>query len=376
MEKEPIFHRRDLAERLGTQLVSRVGASGMFVTAPRRTGKSTFIREDLIPLLLEEHCVEVVYADLWEDRSANPGDVIVGAIKDRLLKHDGIVMRAAKASGVDKIKIGDLEMSLDRVGFGKGETLTKALRILAQAAGKPVVMVIDEAQHSQSSEEGRHALYALKAARDALNASDGPGFRLLATGSNSDKLATLVDDKDQAFYQAPMVSLPVLGRPYLEWLRGQQLYEPKPSIESMEVAFKMCNHRPEPLNKVLAEFSLQTGIDSSEIDQALQNAIVKSMARARSIFEQQINALSPLDAAVLKVMAQQGARFAPYAKHSYQAYQDFINMETSETQIEINQSTVQQALERLRSLQMIWRAGRGSYAIEDSQHMDWLKEIM
>ena len=96
MKKETFFHRTELAGRLANDLVSEDGSSGFFVTAPRRTGKSTFIREDLIPVLKTQHGAEVVYADLWEDRAANPGDVIVGAIKTRLLQFDGLVMRAAK----------------------------------------------------------------------------------------------------------------------------------------------------------------------------------------------------------------------------------------------------------------------------------------
>jgi hypothetical protein len=35
---------------------------------------------------------------------------------------------------------------------------------------------------------------------------------------------------------------------------------------------------------------------------------------------------------------------------------------------------VQQALERLRGDKFVWRAGRGSYLIEDPQHTVWIKE--
>ena len=374
MKKEAIFHRQDLAKRLADELVSEDGTSGLFVTAPRRTGKSTFIREDLIPVLKSVHGAEVVYADLWEDRAANPGDVIVGAIKTRLLEFDGLLMRAAKASGVDKIKLGGLELSLDRLGFGKGETLTKALRILAQASKKPLVMVIDEAQHTQSSEEGRQALYALKAARDALNAGDGPGFRLLATGSNTDKLATLVEDKDQAFYQAPLIALEPLGRAYLEWVRGRLAFDPKPSTDALERVFQMCSQRPEPLKKALRELAQSGPVDAASVDALFEQLMARNLARARAGFVQQVNGLSPLDGAVLKVMAREGARFSPYAKPSIDAYQGLIAALGADDAVRVDNSSVQQALERLRDLQMVWRSGRGAYAIEDSQHIGWLSE--
>ncbi len=373
MLKEPIFHRSDLAHRLADHLLSEDGTSGLFVTAPRRTGKSTFIREDLIPVLRTEHGVEVVYADLWEDRAANPGDVIVGAIKSRLLQFDGLVLRAAKATGLEKIKVGGLELSLSGIGFGKGETLTNALRVLAQAAQKPIVMVIDEAQHTQASDEGRQALYALKAARDALNASDGPGFRLLATGSNSDKLATLVDDKDQAFYQAPLTPLPLLGKTYLEWLHGRLKFSPKPSLDALVRVFEQCNHRPEPMKKVLRELSLQVDVDASALDSVFKAMMADNLNRARAGFVQQVNALNPLDSAVLKVMAKEGLQFSPYAKASVEAYQALVTSLTADSSVTVDNSSVQQALERLRNLQLVWKSGRGVYAIEDNQHADWLQ---
>ena len=46
--------------------------SGLFLTAPRRTGKSTFMREDLVPAL-KDRGVLTTYVDLWEDRQRDPG---------------------------------------------------------------------------------------------------------------------------------------------------------------------------------------------------------------------------------------------------------------------------------------------------------------
>ncbi len=376
MQRAEIFHREELARRLAAELMSADGASGLFITGPRRTGKSTFIREDLIPVLSGAHGSQVVYADLWEDRAANPGDVIVAAIRSELIKFDGLVMKAVKGVGLDKIKVGGLEMSLDRIGFGSGETLTKALTILAAAAKKPVTLIIDEAQQTQATEEGRQALYALKAARDALNASSGPGFRLLATGSSTDKLASLVEDKDQAFYQAPLMQLPTLGGDYLRWFRDRQRFEPKPSLAAMARAFDACNHRPEPLRAVFRELNLLTDIPAESIDQRFEQMVEASLARAKGNFLQHVNGLDPLDASVLKVMARDGKAFVPYSKASFLDYRVLILAATGEPPQDVNQSAVQQALERLRAEKFVWRAGRGAYLIEDTQHTAWIKEIL
>jgi len=376
MQRPEVFHREELAKRLAGELMSEDGASGLFITGPRRTGKSTFIREDLIPVLSDAHGSQVVYADLWEDRAANPGDVIVAAIRSELLKFSGFISKAAKGVGLDKIKVGGLEMTLDHIGIGKGETLTKALTMLSEASKKPVTLIIDEAQHTQATEEGRQALYALKAARDAMNASTGRGFRLLATGSSSDKLASLVEDKDQAFYQAPLIPLPTLEIDYVVWFRDRQRFEPKPSLNEMYHAFVDCNFRPEPLRAVFKELKFKTGVDAKDIDRVFSEMVAASLKRAKESFLQQVNGLNPLDAAVLKIMARDDKGFVPYSKTSFTDYKAFVFAATGELPNDVTQSAVQQALERLRAEKFVWRAGRGAYLIEDTQHSTWIKEVI
>ena len=64
------YPRPALADELVTALQGRAGFSdahnGLFLAAPRRTGKSTFLQGDLRPAL--EHAgIVVVYVDLWDD---------------------------------------------------------------------------------------------------------------------------------------------------------------------------------------------------------------------------------------------------------------------------------------------------------------------
>lgn len=79
------------------------------------------------------------------------------------------------------------------------------------------VLIVDEAQHAITSELGANALFALKAARDELNSSAHHGLRIVATGSNRDKLAMLRNSKEQAFFGAPLVNFSPLGKDYIEW---------------------------------------------------------------------------------------------------------------------------------------------------------------
>ena len=137
-----LFQRPELAERLAKQIlvigVGSAASSGVFLAAPRRTGKSTFVREDLRPAL-EAKGALVVYADLWANPTADPGNVIVNAIRASLASNDGVVLRLAKSAGMDKLSVGGVSFDLDRVGLGKDVSLTDALVALSGASSDRLV---------------------------------------------------------------------------------------------------------------------------------------------------------------------------------------------------------------------------------------------
>jgi hypothetical protein len=59
------FHRPGLAESYCDSLEGRGlvdGRSGLFLAAPRRTGKSTFLREDLLPAM-QQRAWTTIYVD-------------------------------------------------------------------------------------------------------------------------------------------------------------------------------------------------------------------------------------------------------------------------------------------------------------------------
>ena len=210
-----IFHRNRLAADMADKILylppGSASSSGLFLAAPRRTGKSTFLREDLRPQL-EVKGALVLYADLWENRKADPGTVIIAAVRSELARHEGVIARLSRASGMDKVNIGGMSFAMDRIGLRDGISLSSAFVALSDETEKTIVIVIDEAQHTITTENGFDALFALKAARDELNSSRHHGLRVVATGSNQDKLAMLRNSKDQAFFGAPLVKFPALGK--------------------------------------------------------------------------------------------------------------------------------------------------------------------
>src|SRR5262245_30231705 len=93
--------------------------NGLFLAAPRRTGKSTFLQCDLRPEL-ERQGVLVVYVDLWSDQRRDPGDLIAEAIS-----------KAMNDAGPDSVTVaGALKIDVTKIGTHDGVTLKDALQAL------------------------------------------------------------------------------------------------------------------------------------------------------------------------------------------------------------------------------------------------------
>ena len=118
--------------------------NGLFLAAPRRTGKSTFLQADLKPAL-EKAGVVVAYVDLWADSRRDPGALIADAIARALVPHLGLVSRTAKRAGLDSVTVaGALKIDVSKIGKIDGVTLPDALRALHEAAKAPVALIVDE----------------------------------------------------------------------------------------------------------------------------------------------------------------------------------------------------------------------------------------
>lgn len=368
----PIFHRTALAEVIANRTLSPKGLSGVFLAAPRRTGKSTLINEDIVPYLTSKG-VEVIYVDLWSDRSRDPGDLISEAIRQHLQKREGVILQWARKGGLDKVNVGGLQLDIAKVGIGSGKTIAQAFSELSDATKSMIVLVIDEAQHAITTEAGATALFALKATRDLLNGSAHHGFRLIATGSNRDKLSLLVNGKDQAFLNAALVDLEPLGDDFLTWEMAQFEGRFHPSMPVLRDTFNTCGNKPELLRKALDDLAFRSDVNAANVDAVFQQGLEKIMREAKEGFLRQVNSLPPLQAAVLYVMARTGVKFAPFRPPTMQMYAD-VCQTISVDEPKVETTSVQYALDALRTKMLIWSSARGVYSIEDTQHTVWLIE--
>jgi len=372
---EPFTYRRSaLASSYCDALEGRGlldATSGLFLAAPRRTGKSTFLREDLVPRMRLRGW-EPLYVDLWSDRARDPAELIVSVVRDALARHDGLVLKAAKSVGLDKLNVlGAISLDLSKIGQPGGATLADALERLQQRSGKCLALLVDEAQHALSTEAGTNAMFALKAARDRLNqGTKVRGLHLVMTGSNRDKLAHLVLRKSEPFFGAGVTLFPLLDRGFVEayaqWLKPQFADGKEFSADTLERAFELVGRRPEMLKRLVGETVAELG-GAQALNDLIERNARHLQSRAWQEFESTYNALPLTQRAVLDAIARLSPGYEPFAEVSFDAYQAALGKP-------LNNSAVQSALDALRDKELIWRAGRGDYAFEDDGLRAWYLE--
>lgn len=367
---DPVFHRPDLANDLADLILSdgalAPARSGLFLAAPRRTGKSTFLREDLMPAL-ESRGAAVLYVDLWADKALEPGSAIVSLIRAALAQEDGALLKMFRKAGLDKVNVGGLGFDVAKVGLGTGVTLSAALATLSDRLKAPIVLMIDEAQHAATTESGNNALFALKAARDELNSSAHHGLRIVATGSSRPKLALLRASKDQAFFKAMMRNFPALGGDYVTWFVANTGLAHPLDVARTERSFERAAWRPEVLVQALGELADENGAlpAADRLDDAFEAAVEAAIEESDEAMLKVVRALTPLQGAVLRVMAMQAENYTPYAATSLAAYTEQLGQLDPGSTVKVDVPNVQSALEALQGKSLAWRAAHGEYALED-----------
>jgi len=359
----------DLANAMQGKAAFSDAPNGLFLAAPRRTGKSTFLQADLMPELARRQVV-VVYVDLWADQMRDPGSLIAEAVGRALVKHLGVVAKTAKASGLESITVGGIKIDTSKIGRVDGTTLADALRALVEATKNPVALIIDEAQHALTSEAGETAMAALKSARDQLNRPDQVKLMLVMPGSDRDKLLRLVNTNAAPFYGSQIQRMPELGPDFIAHI-AQLIAQQRPDLSDihttkLQEAFALFGQRPqffmEALGQVLSPLATHTG----RFEDAMRAKALQQQQNDEAQMESDYTALKPLEQAVLWRMLELGTRFRPYDADALQFYND-------KTGDKITVAKAQKALESLRTHQpsLVWKSARSEYAVEDAAMLRW-----
>lgn len=344
--------------------------SGLFLAGPRRVGKTTFLIEDLIPEAKTRQWT-TVYVDLWADKRCDPAILITESIKTSIAASKSKIRKLIKKIPVNKINVlKTVELDFSKPGLPNNITLTDLLNHLVHLQKKPVLLVIDEAQHALTTDHGVNAMFAIKSARDQINTSfEAPNLMLVLTGSNRDKLAQLVIKKDQPFFGSQITTFPLLQKDFTNFLTdhiNQALSSHNQfSKKSMWEAFQLTGHRPEVLLQLVGKVAIHQ--DAKSFSDLLAQDASLWHTQIWDEYEHDFISLTPLQKAILSLLIQAEKPWSPFSETSMQYYKNACGMQT------LSISTVQTAIQSLREQEFIWQSSRGSYALEDDGFAVWYK---
>lgn len=364
---ETIYHRTGYAQQMAQQLLHPSPLhmnvrSGVFLSGIRRVGKTTFLRQDLVPAL-EALGALVIYVDLWADRSKSPTTQVLDAVRTTLQQlqtpGSGLLQRF---KGINLGAAGfSFGFQLDSLGTASGTTLAQAFTELVEKAQVNVVLIVDEVQQALGTEDGSSLLHALKAARDAVNAKPGtPGhFVFLGTGSHKSLITDMATKHSQPFTGALTTAYELLGQDFVQWQLQRIASAPGVISPSPEVAwggFQTMGHRPEELLKALVQ--LQTA--QPPADQAFPIICATLASVAADIELHAVEELGALGQAVFARIAQ-GAESGVSGLFG----EDALAAYAERTGAPVPTSQVQNLVERLINANLIARPGHGVYTVAD-----------
>ena len=337
--------------------------SGLFLSGQRRTGKTTFLRNDLIPELERQGAV-VIDVDLWSDMSANPGALVKQAVRRTLVDLQSpasALLATLRRVNVD-FKVCNFEFDLGTLGDTGGTTLAEAFKAVVDEAGTDLVLIVDEVQQAIASEEGHQLLHALKAARDAVNCRPNPPgyFLFIGTGSHRARVAELTARRNQAFAGAVSLAYPLLGSDYVEHLL-QRLQSAGhtclPSRDTAVNAFNTLGNRPEEFLRALRQMCDTTNLDP---DQCLHD-IATTMGTATAQKDiGKVEQLGSLAVAIVNrvVCAADGVHEHLFSQEAATAY-------TLEIGREVRVEEIQPVVNVLLADNVLMRSGHGLYDLVD-----------
>jgi hypothetical protein len=364
---DSLFHRSRYAAQLAQQLLRPSPLhmnvrSGVFLSGIRRVGKTTFLRQDLMPAL-EALGALVIYVDLWADQSKGPASQVLAAVRATL--HQLQTPASGLLQRLKGLNLGAAGLSfgfqLDGLGTASGTTLAQAFSELVAKARVDVVLIVDEVQQALGTQDGSSLLHALKAARDAVNAQPGtPGhFVFLGTGSHKSLITDMATKHSQPFTGALTAAYEPLGPDFVQWQLQRIAATPGVVCPSPDVAwagFQAMGHRPEELLKALVQ--LQTAPSPPELAFPIICATLASVAADREL--QAVQDFGPLGQAVFARIAQGGESGVGgvFGDEALRAYAQATGAPTPASQ-------VQNLVERLINANLIARPGHGIYTVAD-----------
>lgn len=364
------FPRPDLANAYLALLETGLVASTS-IFAPRRTGKTVFLRQDLTPAALARG-YGVAYADLWQTRQT-PGVALIRGLEEAL-EPASLAQKALKGlqqpvkSLKGSAKLGELAVGLEPgLEDPKRAATELALRIeelIGQLARKkPLLLLVDEAQELARTKDAELIATALRTAmtkhRDRM--------RVVFTGSSRSQLAHVFSNTDAPLYTvgATVNDFPLLGREFVEFIAGKfkAACGRTLDVDAAWSEFQGFRQHPEPLLAAVVAMLMDP-----------QKDLHAACAHERAEQDKSENhegtwaGLDALQRQLVRLFAD-NPQAKPFSRATLGGLARKLGLES------LDATSVQSALRRLAERNIVAKSPRNIYEFESEAFERWLKTL-
>lgn len=337
------------------------------IFAPRKKGKTEFLREDLLPMA-EQRGYRVVYCSMWENRNdpvAALNAALLEAAKPRSLgqKLGKALSRASGSMELSVPPLGKLKTSVDAAKTAEQEQvlliLPKLMDGVIKASKGKVLLALDEIQHL-AKPEFHDIVAALRSCLDTRKEK----VKSIFTGSSRNRLQLMFSQiKAPLFQFSQSTNFPDLGDEFVDFMseRFKSATGRKLPVKKSRLAFATTGFTPGLYREALLAL-MEAG--TTDIVGAVE--FILHQSRANSGYVEQFELMRALDREVVRAVV---GKISLYGEQSLATYSTRLGVDVTTRQ-------VQGAIERLLADQIIYRQDMGNYEIEDPQLAEWLKSTM
>jgi hypothetical protein len=318
------------------------------IFAPRRTGKTVFLRQDLTPAAQKAGFL-VAYSDLWQTR-LSPGIALIRGLEEALEPRIFTQKAWTKLREPIKKKATDVALRIEEL-------------IGRLVAKKPLLLLVDEAQELARTRENELIATALRTAltkhRDKM--------RVVFTGSSRSQLSHVFSNTDAPLYTVggTVQDFPLLGRELIEFVAEKFFSSTRRTLDANELwnAFQAFHQQPEPLLEAVVTMMLDPSI-----------SLAKACALERANQDRDQNhestwaSLDDLQRHLVELFADKPAA-KPFSTEVRKRLARAMGLNAIES------VTIQYALRRLAEKTIVTKSARNLYVFESAAFERWVKTM-
>lgn len=324
--------------------------------APRRRGKTEFVRRDIAPMA-QEMGILVVYVDFWRDKTSPAAAFATAVMAARREQEDWFTNLLARSELKAKLELfgGGLTLEASQGRSQAEKSLVEAAFQELEATKKPVLLLLDEVQHLATEPSFSDFTAAL---RGFMTGRSDNRVKGIFTGSSQEGLAQLFKRTKAPFYNSSsMYDFPDLGEDFVEFelkvfekVTGGVVLDQAVAMETFESLMRAPGRFTDLLKRMALE-----GVHSIEEGVSLYAEMVLEEENVQ--FRSAWDDFLPIDKAILMLISMGECRGMYGAK-----YAEKLKSVCSED-INVSKHAIQNAVNRLK--------GGGVNAIYSIEHGVW-----